>query len=168
MVDRGSFISRCFVDWLVGIVAWGSFVCYFDNISRVTISSVVFYNLGSAIWKSNSVLTVGRVSITGFVLSEVSPGILICNGVLVFVLCRLVISRFVVSWFVGGRLVGCSRFVYWSSMVGGTVIYWSWVKYCSRLVGMMSWSVSYSMAVPIRVTMLNSGMASHVGVGNSQ
>ena len=52
-------------DWLVdwfGVnwgwaVVWGSFVDYFSNISRVSISGVVGYNLGSAVWKKYTVLS---------------------------------------------------------------------------------------------------------------
>merc|ERR1712141_483621 len=103
--------------------------CFRSNHQQYYILQLEF-----AIRKNNSVFTRSRVSITGFVLSKVNTSIFISHGVLVLVFCRLIISWFVITWFVG------SRFVYWSSMVSGSVIYWSWlVSWC--------WVIHRSMPV---------------------
>ena len=167
LVSWSWVVSRGFVNWLVGIITWGSFVCYFDNVSRITISSVVFYNLSSAIWKNNSVFTIGRVSITSFILPKVNTSIFVSNGIFV-----LVLSRLIIRWFVVSRLVSWGRFVYWGWLVSGLVIYWgwsvswSWVVYWGRLVGLVGWGMSYSMAIAIRVTMFHGGVAGDIGVSN--
>ena len=65
MVGRGWFVSRGwsvvswgFMDWLVRIVAWGAFVSYFNNVTRVSISCVVLNNLSATIWKGNTVFAI--------------------------------------------------------------------------------------------------------------
>ena len=70
-------VSRGFVYRLVGIIAWSSFVCYFNNVSRVAISSIVFYMLSTAIWKDNAVFTIGRVTVTGFVSTKVNSSVFV-------------------------------------------------------------------------------------------
>ena len=128
-----SMISWGFVYWLVGIITWGSFVGYFNNISRITISSVVLDNLGTAIWEDNTVFAIGGVSITSFIGSKVDSSIFISNSVFV-----LVFSWDIsVSWlFVGWGMVSWSGVICWSGLVvyWGWLVNWSWVVYWSWLV----------------------------------
>ena len=78
-------VSRSFVYWLVCIITRGSFVGYFNNVSRIAINSVVFYMLSTAIGKDNAVFAIGRVTITGFVSSKVYSCVLIRYSVFVLV-----------------------------------------------------------------------------------
>ena len=93
--------------WLVGSfwgwsVVWDSFVGNLGNISGVSISGSVGDSLDTAIWKSYSVRSRGGVTVTLFVLVEVSLAVVISYGVFVSVYWR-------------------SIFVYWSFAVS-----WSW------------------------------------------
>ena len=78
-------VNRRFVYWLVGIITWSSFVCYFNNVSRVTISSVVLNVLSTAIWKDNAVFAIGRVTVTGFVSTKLNPSIFVSYSIFVLV-----------------------------------------------------------------------------------
>ena len=161
-VERSWVVGRSFVDWLVGIITWFSFVCYFSNVARITISSIVFNDLSSAIWKYYSIFTRSRVSITGFVLSKVNLSILISDSIFVLVFGWFSIGGFLVSWLV----VYWGGVVYWSvdggSMVYRSVVDWGWS------VGLVGWCMSNSMTVTIGVTVFHGGVAGHISIGNSQ
>merc|ERR1719414_1605339 len=138
------FVRRSWglMNWFVGIITWSSFVGYFNNVTRVAISSVVLYNLRTAIWKGNTVFTISRVTITSFICAEVDSRIIISNSIFV-----LIFSWDIsVSWFfVGWGVVSWSGFVNW-----GWVVNWGWLVDRSWLVSwssMVNWSMSYSMAV---------------------
>merc|ERR1712018_1118841 len=109
-------VSRGLVNWLVGIITWGSFVCYFYNIARVAINSIVFHMLSTAIGKDNTVFSIGRVTVTGFVSSEVYSSIFISYSVFVLVFCWYIS----VGWFV------VRRGVLWGMVRWGRVVDWSW------------------------------------------
>ena len=165
-----SMISWGFVDWFVGIVTWGSLVCYFNNISGISVSSVVLDNLGTAIREDYTVFTISRVTISSFVGSKVDSSIFIGYGVFVLVL-GWDIS---VSWcFVGWSVVSWSWLVYWGWLVNwGWVVYWSWgcVVYWGWLVGWsrVAWGMSNSVAVSGRVTVLYCSMAFDFSISNGQ
>ena len=172
LVDRSwGMVGWGFVDWFVGIVTWSAFVCYFNNVARIAIGSVVFDYLGTAIGKSNTVFTIGRVTITSFISSEVDSRIIVSNSVFV-----LVFSWYIsVSWFfVGWGMVSWSGVVCWSRLVvhWSWFVNWGWVVYWSRLVigrgSMVAWGMSNSVAVSIGVSVFNCGMAGNIGIGNSQ
>ena len=86
---------------VLGVVSL-TFVFNISNISSVGISNRVGHNLGTAIGKSDTVFTVGGISITVFVGLEVSVCVVIIDSISVFIDC----------W---------SFFVYWSLSVS-----WSW------------------------------------------
>ena len=149
-----------FMNWFVGIITWGSFVGYFNNVTRVSISSVVFYNLGTAIWKGNTVFTISRVAITSFVCSKVDSRIIISNSIFVLIFSwDISVSRLFIGWGVVSR----GRFVYWSGLVNWSwlvdrgrlvnwsrLINWGWFVYRCWFVSwssLMNWSMSNSMAV---------------------
>ena len=96
--------------WLVGwswvfwgwSVVWDSFVGYLGNVSGVSISSSIGDSLDTAIGKGYTVGSRGGVTVTLFVLVEVSLAVVISYGVFVSVYWR-------------------SIFVYWSFAVS-----WSW------------------------------------------
>jgi hypothetical protein len=100
------------VDWLVGIITWFSCVCYFNNVSRVPISSVVLYMLCAAIGKDNAVFTVGRVTVTGFVGTEVNSSIFVSYSIFVLVFWwDFSVGWLVVRWGMFGGMVRRSGFV---------------------------------------------------------
>jgi hypothetical protein len=169
LVCRSWVVGRSFVNW----ITWSSFVCYFSNVARITISSIVFNDLSSAIWKNYSIFTRSRVSITGFVLSKVNSSILISYSVLVLVNGRFSIGGFFVSWLVGG-----SGVVYWF-VDGGSMVNWSWCVGRSVVdggsmvnwgwfVGLVGWCMINSMTVAIGVTVFHGSVAGHSSIGNSQ
>ena len=96
--------------WLVGwswvfwgwSVVWDSFVGYLGNVSGVSISSSIGDSLDTAIGKGYTVGSRGGVTVTLFVLVEVSLAVVISYGVFVSV-----------YWW--------GIFVYWSFAVS-----WSW------------------------------------------
>merc|ERR1712117_150860 len=110
-------VNRCFVNRFVGVITWGSFVGYFNNVTRVTISSIVLYNLGTAIWKGNTVFTISRVTITSFVCAKVDTRIVISNSIFVLIFSwDISISWFFVGW----------GMVSWSGFVNrGWLVNWS-------------------------------------------
>ena len=120
---RWSMISRGLVDWLVGVITWSSFVCYFNNVTRVVIDSIVLYMLSTAIWKDNAVFTIGRVTVTGFVSTKVYSSIFVRNSIFVLVFWwGISVGWLVIGWSVLGGMVRRSGMIGWSWPV-----YWSWV-----------------------------------------
>ena len=76
LVNRSWGVISCsFLNWFIGIITRSSFIGYFNNVTRVAVSSVVFYNLGTAIRKGNTVFTISRVAITSFVCAKVDSRI---------------------------------------------------------------------------------------------
>ena len=156
---RGSFVY-----WFVGIITWGSFVCYFNNVARVSVSSTVLNNLSTTIWESNAVFTIGRVTISGFVSSKVNTGIFINYGIFVLVF-RWDIS---VGWFMVRRMGGLVRrsgLVNWSWFVD-----WCWMVYWCWFVG-WGWvarGMRNSMTVSSGVSMFNCSMAANISIGSGQ
>ena len=168
-----SMVSWGLVDWFVGIVTWSSFVSYFYNISRVSISSVVLDNLGTAIREGNSVFTISGITITSFICAKVDSSIFVSNSVFVLVFSWDVsVSWFFVSWsMVSWGMVSWSWLVYWCWFVGwGWFVNWGWVVYWGWFVsgGRVAWSMSNSMAVSSGVTVLYCSMAFYFSIGNGQ
>ena len=167
-----SVVNRGFVHWLVGIITWGSFVCYFYNISRVSISSVVFYMLSTAIRKDNAVFSIGGVSITGLVSSKVYSSIFISYSVFILVFCWYIS----VGWFM------VRRGVLWGMVRWGRVVDWSWmVDWCwlvdrSWMVNRgwfvggswVAWGMSNSMAVSSRVSVFYCSMTVDISISYGQ
>ena len=141
-----SMVSWGLVDWFVGIVTWSSFVSYFYNISRVSISSVVLDNLGTAIREGNTVFTISGITITSFICAKVDSSIFVSNSVFVLVFSWDVsVSWFFVSWsMVSWGMVSWSWLVHWCWFVGwGWFVNWGWVVWSS----MMDWGVSVCWGV---------------------
>ena len=165
-------VSRCFMNWFVGVITWGSFIGYFNNVTRVAISSVVLYNLGTAIGKGYTVFAISRVAVASFICPKVDSRIIISNSIFV-----LIFSWYIsVSWFfVGWGVVSWSRFVNWGWLVnwswlvdrGGLVnwsrlINWGWFVDRCWFVSWSStvdWSMSNGMAVSWGMSVLHSSMA---------
>ena len=80
----------------------GSLITDLHNIAGVTIGGGVSNYLGAAIGKEDTVLTVGSITITAFVVGIVEFSIVVNNRV-----CKIVfggsIGRFVVGW--GGLVI---------------------------------------------------------------
>ena len=90
--------------WSIGSMA---FIGNFGNVTGISVSGVVSYSLGTAIGKEYTVLTLGGITITLFVLSEVSTTVVILNSIFISVYC----------WGI---------FVYWSLSIGWSWVVWSW------------------------------------------
>ena len=167
-------VGRGFVDWLVGIITWFSCVCYFNNVSRVPISSVVLYMLGTAIGKDNAVFTIGRVTVTSFVGTKVNSSIFVSYSIFVLVFCwDISVSWLMVRWSMFGGMVRRSGFVRWGWLVDGSgLVDWSWmVNWGWFMVGLWSWEawgMGNSMAVSNGMSMLNCSMAVNISIGSGQ
>ena len=181
LIDWSWFVSR-FMNWSsTGI----SFIYNFHDISRIFIMGVVFNNLSTTIRKSNSVLSVGWISVSSFVLSKINTRIFILYSIFILVLwwcevirlmIRCLLNRFV-RW---RRFVNWSRFVCWSSMIyWGRFMYWSRMIYWSRLMNwsrMIYWGwfvygsmirrywVNWSCCMNWCGTMFNCGMAGNLSI----
>ena len=179
MVGRGWLISRgwsmvcwSFMDWFVGFITWGTFVGYFNNVSRIPIGSVVFNYLGAAIREDNSVFTISGIAITSLIGTKVDSSVFISNGVFVLVFCwNISISRLFVCWGMvsWGWSVHRCWFVNWGWVVNWRwLVNWSWMVYWSGMCYWMAWSMSYSVAVTSGVSVLYGSMAFYFSIGNSQ
>jgi len=104
------------VVWLIVSL---SFVSYINNISRVSISSVVGHNLGAAIRKGNTVLSGGGIAIPVLVLGKVDTRVVISHSITILVDSWLIIRWLLVS---GSWVVWC-----WLVHNRGWVVDWSWV-----------------------------------------
>ena len=142
MVSWGCVVNwSWFVSWSF-VFTWGSFICYFHNVSRVSISSVVFDYLSTAIRKEDTVFSGGRVAVTTFISSKSHSSVFISYGIFILVfswdisVCWLMIS----SWF---GVVGWGRFVDRGWMVNWG---WCWVVDGSWVVD-RSWVVNWSWFV---------------------
>ena len=118
MVDWGSL-----VDWGRGMVNWGSFVSWgrgmvswsslvgrssiivsltrvsnIGHVSTVTISNIVGNSLNTAIRESNTVTSLGRVTITRLISIVVSSTVVIIDTILVAIHSRLIIAGLSISW----------------------------------------------------------------------
>jgi hypothetical protein len=74
--------------------------------------------LGTAIRKENAVFTRGRVTVTGFLGTEVNSSIFVSYSIFVLVFCWDVnVSWLMVRWDMFGGMVRRSRFVNWGWFV---------------------------------------------------
>ena len=97
LVHRSRFVGRSRLVFLSV-----SRVLHISNVSRVSISNSVGHSLGTTVRKKNAVLTIGSVSVPGFLLVVVQSGVIINNSIVVSIVGRL--------FFVGrGGFVGGSR-----------------------------------------------------------
>ena len=104
-VDWGWLVSWNWVDWFVDwlwsrSVVGSSFIDDLSDVARVSISGVISYNLGSAVWKKYTILARGGISITLFVLTEVCSTVVVLNSIFISIdWWGISISRsFSVSW----------------------------------------------------------------------
>merc|ERR1712165_198705 len=96
MISWGGLVGwSSMVGWgrFVCFIAWSAFVGNFHNVARISISGVVFYDLGTAIGEEDTVFSTCGVSITTFVLSVVKLCIVINDFPF-----KVVFGRFVISW----------------------------------------------------------------------
>ena len=134
---RGTVSRSSMVDWgnLVSwglFVTWSSFVSYFDNITRIAISSVVFDDLGTTIGEGNTVFTSGRVAIARFTCCDMYSGNIIICTVSVLVL------SFDINWlFVGWGVVSFGSMVNRSVVSLSSVVNWGMISRSS----MEDWGV---------------------------
>ena len=96
MVDWGWLVSG-WVLWGWSVV-WGSFVGNLGNISGVSISGSIGDSLDTAIGKGYTVGSRGSISVTLFVLVEVSLAVVISDGVFVSVYWWGIFVYWSVSW----------------------------------------------------------------------
>jgi len=132
--------------WMVWFIVGLSFVSHISNISRVGISSAVGHNLGAAIRKSHTVLSMGGVAIPVLVCSKVGARVVISNSIAILVDGWTIIRWFLVcwSWVVWGWLVhNWGWVVDWSRLVHN----WSWVVDWGRLVNNRGWVVDWGRVV---------------------
>ena len=152
------------LDWGGGIVGL-TLVLDIGNIARVGISNIVGDNLGAAIRKGNTVLSIGGVTIPLLILTKVGARVLISNTVLISINSRAIISRLLVAvdwcrWVVWGwsRLVSWGRMDNWLVHNWGWAVHWSWsMVWCwpvdngsrvdDRLVNNWSWVVDWGRMV---------------------
>ena len=66
------FWGICRLGWMILWVLGCTFIPHISNITTVSISDGVCYNLGTAIRKSNTVFTCGGSAITSLISSKVS------------------------------------------------------------------------------------------------
>ena len=151
--------------WVVWLVMGLSLVLDISNISRVSISSVVSHNLGTAIGKGDPVLASGGVAVPLLVLGKVGTRVVISNGIAILVDSWLIIGwlGWVIwswlvdnwSWVVDWGWVGNNNrgWVVWSRLVHnrGWVVNWSWlvVDWSGLVVDwsrpVVDWSMDWSM-----------------------
>ena len=124
------------LSWVVWLSFWvcsNTFVFNISNVSTVSISNTVGYNLNATIGKVDTIFTVGGVTITVFVGSKVRFGVVISYGITV-----LVDGWCIICWFLAvsrGRCVIWSRFVdYWGYI-------WSWFVYNWSMIWGRGWVV---------------------------
>merc|ERR1712165_322718 len=168
MISWGGLVGwSSMVGWgrFVCFIAWSAFVGNFHNVARISISGVVFYDLGTAIGEEDTVFSTCGVSISTFVLSIVKLCIVINDFPF-----KVIFGWFVIRWCLVRRLmIGRSWLVDWSWDIG-------WSRFVSG-----DWSVSISsscmvclvrimlnsVAVPIMsMSVFHSCMAFNVGHGN--
>merc|ERR1719384_494932 len=124
---------------LIGSIVSLTFVFDIGNISRVAISNIVGYNLGTAIGKSYTIFSIGSVTITGFILSKVGTRVVISNSISISVDSWAIISRLRVSGLVGRSWVNNG------SMVNRGMVNWGMVNRGSMEDGSMVDSMMNSM-----------------------
>jgi len=111
-VVGGGLVGGSLVGSGGGVVVGLSLVLDISDIARVGIGNVVGDNLGAAIGKSNAVLAVGGIVVTGLVGGKVGARVVVVDGIAVLVDSGAIIRGLVV----GSGLVGGGR-----GMVGGGV-----------------------------------------------
>ena len=125
--------------WVVWLVMGLSLVLDISNISRVSISSVVSHNLGTAIGKGDPVLASGGVAVPLLVLGKVGTRVVISNGIAILVDSWLIIGW--LGWVIWSWLVDN-----WSWVVdwGWLVVSWGRVVVCWGMDRSMSWGMDSS------------------------
>ena len=125
---NGSGMVSGFVSGL-RVVGFAS-VLYISDVSRVVISDMISYGLGTTIGQQNVVLAVGSVTIAGFVSTKMETSVIILDGIAI-----VVVSG---SIFVSGFMVRRSGMVGRSGLVNGCrVVSGSWVV--NRFVNWVDW-----------------------------
>ena len=100
------------MDWNSLVWSWSicsmTFIGYFSNVSRVSVSGVVCYSLSTAVWKEDTVLTLGRITIALFILTKVGSTVVVLHSIFVSI-----------YWW--------SVFIYWPFSINWSWVDWSWV-----------------------------------------
>ena len=142
------------LSWVVWLSFWvcsNTFVFNISNVSTVSISNTVGYNLNATIGKVDTIFTVGGVTITVFVGSKVRFGVVISYGITV-----LVDGWCIICWCLAvsrGRCVIWSRFVDYWGYIWSWFVYnnwgyiWSWFVYNWGMVRSWSWLVNRGRVV---------------------
>jgi hypothetical protein len=160
---------------LIGSIVGFTFVSDISNIPGVSITNRVGDNLGTAIRKSYTVLSIGSITITGFILSKVGTRVVISDSISISVDSWAIISRLMVrsnrvSGLVGGSWVNNSGFVDNGSglvdrgrlVSGSGFVSGSWVVDGSCLVS-GSWVIDGSMVDGSMVDWVSKSMVDRVG-----
>ena len=117
MIRQSSVIGSSLVGDRSRTVGGLALIPDISNIARVSISHIIGDNLGAAIGKSNMVLAVGGVVVTGLVGAKVGARVVIVHSIGILVDSRTIIRGLMV----GSRLVGGSRSVVGRGMDGSLV-----------------------------------------------
>jgi len=163
---RGMVWSCWFVFWVLG----NTVIFNISNVSTISIY-VIGNDLGTAIRKSNTVLTSSGITFTVFISRERGLGVIILDGITVLVNSWAIIGRFVIrswlvvsrgwvynwlvnnwgniwSWFVDNwGMIRCwswGMIRCWFVDNWGMIRCWSWVVYWSSFVN-WSWVIYWSM-----------------------
>ena len=139
------------LDWCIVCL---SLVLHISNIARVAISNIVGHNLSAAVWKSNTVFTVGGITISALVGGKVGSRVVISYSISILVHSRsnwlsLVDNRsWVVDWLVHNNW---SSMVHWGWLVDNHwswVVNWGWLgnnQWSSMVNWSMDWNMGWSM-----------------------
>jgi hypothetical protein len=128
--------------------------------------------LSRTIRKDNSVLTICRATVTGFVATEVNSSIFVIYSIFILVF-RLDISIrwLVVRWGILGSMVRRGEFVWWGWLVDWSGLdCWSWVVEWGRFIGWSwpTWGMGNSMTVSSGTSMFNCIMSVNISIGGGQ
>jgi len=138
------------VSWLSWVVFWvlsNTFVFDISNISTISISNVVGYDLSTAIGKIDTVFATCGVSITVFVGLEVSFCVVVMYSISVFIDGWSIIRWFLaVSW---SSVISWSWVYNWLVDNWGNIWSWSWVYnwFVDNWGYIWSWSVNWGWVV---------------------
>ena len=104
LVGRGSLVRG--FGLILGVLGL-TLVPDISDVARVSILNSVGDDLGAAIGKSNTVFTIGGITITSLVLAKVGSSVVILNSIGILVLGRLIVFGLLVSGaVVRGSVVG--------------------------------------------------------------
>jgi len=138
------------ISWLSWVVFWvlsNTFVFDIGNISTVSITNIIGYDLSTAIGKIDTVFAVGGVSVTVFVGLKVSFCVVVMYSISVFIDGWSIIRWFLaVSW---SSVISWSWVYNWLVDNWGNIWSWSWVYnwFVDNWGYIWSWSVNWGWVV---------------------